>query len=475
MALSLLTESVGKKNINHWFIVATVCIGAFMAALDASIINIALPSLERSFNVQMNQIEWVSLVYLLSLASLIIIFGRLADLFGRKWFYAIGFLIFILSSLFCGLSSTLPLLLIGRVCQGVGAAMLQANSVSIITAATPPEDRGKAIGIQASAQGIGLSLGPLMGGLLIQFFNWKWLFFVNVPVGLIGTLLGIWLLPKDGSSCKNEAFDWLGALFLIPFLISVIYVLNMGLKQGWGTPLQLTLYIVAILSFSIFIYLEQKVKDPLIDLNLFKIRPFSLGNLTGMLAFSVMYAVLLLTPYFLERAGHLSSFTTGLMTTIIPIGMTLSTPIAGKWSDKFGARFPMIAGMILTTFGCSLLIFLDGPLHYIWLCAGIFFVGLGLGTFTPPNNSNVMGHTPNNRLGVAGGILNMSRTLGMGLGVTLGGLTYQIFESVYGHSNQLNPTKAYSSAFLVLTLLSIGTLLVTWRSHSKSGKLSDEN
>ncbi len=187
-----------------------------MAALDASIINVALPNLEQQFHTGMNEIEWVSLSYLLSLASTILIFGRLADMFGRKWLYTLGFVIFSISSLFCGLAPSLSILIVCRVIQGIGAAMLQANSVSIITSATPKDDLGKAIGIQASAQGIGLSLGPVAGGAILSLISWKWMFFINFPVGIIGTLLGIMFLPKDPVMNKRKKFDFGGALLLIP-------------------------------------------------------------------------------------------------------------------------------------------------------------------------------------------------------------------------------------------------------------------
>jgi EmrB/QacA subfamily drug resistance transporter len=461
-----LAKATHTKNY-HWFVVATVCIGAFMAALDASIINIALPTLERTFHVSMNQIEWVSLAYLLALASFILIFGRLADLFGRRWLYAGGFLVFIISSLFCGLASSLPGLIFARIFQGIGAAMLQANSVSIITAATPAEDRGKAIGFQASAQGIGLSLGPVLGGTLLQLLSWKWLFFINVPIGLIGTAIGVLLLPKDALPKRKEAFDFYGALFLIPFLIALIYLLNMGLKAGWTSPSILFCFVVAVISFTVFFVIEQRVKDPLLDLSLFKNISFSLGNLTGMLSFAVMYAVLLLIPYYLEHIKGLTPFQSGLLITIIPLGMTLSTPIAGHLSDQRGARLPMLLGLIGTTLGCLILLFLNLKGSCILLGLGIFCIGLGLGTFTPPNNSNVMGHTPRHRLGIAGGILNMARTLGMGLGVTFGGLTYQIFLLAFKIKDVKQSASAFTSTFFVVMLLSALTLGITWYSQRR--------
>lgn len=194
---SLPLKMVRERQGYHWFVVGTVCVGAFMAALDASIINIALPVMKRDFHTSMRLVEWVSLSYILTLAAFIVPFSRLSDMFGRRWMYTFGFSVFIVGSFLCGFAPTLTFMFLSRILQAIGAAMLQANSISIITAATPSHARGRAIGIQASAQGVGLSLGPLIGGALITWVGWRWIFYVNVPVGIIGTLLGILMLPRD--------------------------------------------------------------------------------------------------------------------------------------------------------------------------------------------------------------------------------------------------------------------------------------
>lgn len=448
-----------KESGRHWYVVATVCIGAFMAALDASIINIALPTLERQFHARMNEIEWVSLAYLLSLAALILIFGRIADMIGRRWLYLIGFLLFSFSSLSCGLSPTLPILIISRVFQGIGAAMLQANSVSIVTFATPKKDLGKAIGIQASAQGIGLSLGPVAGGALLTFASWRWMFLINLPVGIIGTLLGLLFLPKDAVKNAGKKFDYLGALFLIPALIAIIFTLNMGLKLGWGSPLIISCYGIAIITFGLFLRTERKRSEPLVDLTLFKDAHFTMANLTSIMSFIVMYAVLLLTPYYLDQAKHLPVFHASLLITFVPIGMTLATPLAGILTDRRGHALPEMLGLAMATCGAFLLTIIDITGTYIITCSGLFLIGAGIGMFTPPNNSSVMGNVSKNVLGVAGGILNMARTLGMGLGVTLGGLTYQFFLQVYQNSK---PDFLFRSSYLVIALFSLLTFFITF-------------
>ncbi|MFX4302411.1 MFS transporter [Alicyclobacillus tolerans] len=447
--------SVRNRKGYHWFVVGTVCIGAFMAALDASIINIALPTMQKSFQVTMGAVEWVSLTYLLTLAALIIPLGRMADIFGRRWMYAIGFSVFIVGSFLCGISPTLAIMNGARVLQAIGAAMLQANSVAIITAATPLSDRGKAIGIQGSAQGIGLSLGPAIGGAILSTIGWRWIFFVNVPVGIIGTLLGILLLPRDEERKeKREPFDIWGAIVLAPTLVGIIYFVKEGQSAGWTSPIELVALIVGVLGLILFIAMELKKKTPLLDLKLFKFPQITIGNITGVLSFASMYSVTLLGPFFLDRVMHLEPYQAGLLMMIVPIGMTIFTPISGILADRYGARILTVSGMAATMLGGLALFLASGTLTYPMLVVGLFLVGSGLGLFTPPNNASVMNASPRNRLGVTGGILNMARTLGMSLGVTLGGVSYEVMLSLQGIHNESTATLsemniAYHQAFLI--------------------------
>ncbi|REE91504.1 EmrB/QacA subfamily drug resistance transporter [Paenibacillus taihuensis] len=449
-------ESIAARKGYHWFVVATVCIGAFMAALDASIINLALPSLVSQLHVSMAKVEWISLVYLLTLASLVIPFGRLADMLGRRWMYASGFMVFLISSLFCGMAPTFSVLLAARIVQAVGAAMLQANSVAIITSCTPAHHRGKAIGIQASAQGIGLSLGPVIGGALLTMGDWRWLFYINIPIGVVGTILGFLLLPRD-SVKKKESFDLWGMLFLLPFLIFLLYILNDGVELGWSSPIILLGSFTCLLALTSFIREEHHAKMPLMDLSLFRNKVFIRGNITSFLSFAVMYGVLLLSPFLMENVFHLKATTAGVYLSFVPIGMTLLTPIAGYLSDRLGPRLPVVIGMITVFAGCSLLASIHSEHANLQLMFGLGLVGSGMGLFTPPNNSNVMGSTPSNRLGIAGATLNMSRTIGMGMGITLGGALYQM--ALQFMPGSVNFT-AFRVSFVFLSLIALVGLVI---------------
>lgn len=444
--------------------------GAFMAAVDASIVNIALPVLQRQFHLTMSTVTWVSLVYLLTLAALIIPLGRIADMMGRRWMYAIGFSVFIVGSFLCGFSPNFVFLLSARVLQAVGAAMLQANSISIITAVTPTRDRGKAIGIQGAAQAVGLSIGPALGGTLLSLISWQWIFFVNVPIGIIATLVAVLVLPPDEQRDGREPFDFFGAILLVPTLVALIFFLNMGREMGWTAPAIVASYLVAIGGFTLFVWVERRSKHPLVDLKMLKIPAIPVGLTTGVLSFSVMYAITLLGPFYFDHVSHLKPYQAGLYMTAIPLGMTVFTPVSGALSDRFGTRILTSAGMALSAVG-SIALAVAAPLtHGVFgvalMLTGFFLVGAGLGVFTPPNNSSVMGNSPKDRLGVAGGLLNMARTMGMSIGVTLGGLSYQLFLMIYGVNvgHTATPhemTASFRGAFLFVSLLSLAAVVLS--------------
>ncbi|MCY0885366.1 MAG: DHA2 family efflux MFS transporter permease subunit, partial [Firmicutes bacterium] len=335
---SLPLPQVTSRPGYIWYVVATVCVGAFMAALDASIVNVALPTMMRDFHTDYGTVEWVLIAYLLTLTALLTLIGRLADMVGRRPLYTFGFLVFIAGSALCGAAVNMPMLIISRVFQATGAAMLQANSVAIITATVPAEVRGRAIGLQGSAQAIGLSLGPAVGGALIALFGWRAIFYVNVPVGLVGTLMGAFILPRDHLGHTRPTFDWWGSLLLAPALVALMLALSEGKRWGWGSPLVVGLLAASALFLAAFVLRELRARSPLVDPRLFTIPVFSIGNFTGLLSYLVMFGVLFLMPFYLEHVQGYAPAVTGVLLTPVPLGMTVAAPIAGGLADRFGPR-----------------------------------------------------------------------------------------------------------------------------------------
>ncbi len=480
MPLSFFTE---KRNY-HWFVVATVCMGAFMAALDGSIITVALPTIDQQFNVNVSASAWVALAYLLTLTALLAMFGRIADIVGRRPLYTIGFTVFIVGSALCGASPSLGFLIAARVLQGIGATMLQANSVAIVTAAVPERVRGKAIGIQGSALAVGLSLGPAIGGLLIGLFGWRSIFYVNVPVGIIGTTLASMILPRDKQLKSNTAelwskFDFVGAVIMAVSLVLLLLGLNQGNDQGWGSPLIIGYFAVGIALAFLFVYQEKRHPSPLIDLSLFRIPQLTWGNITGSLSYGVMYGVLYVIPYFFELVLKKPSSQSGILTTPLPIGMMLLTPIAGTIADRLGSKIPTVAGMAIATVGTVLLAFINDQTGLPYIIVALFFVGVGMGVFTPPNNSSVMGSTPRNRLGVSSGMLNMARSLGQSVGIAYAFAIFQGVILIYHFTPHNAPpiplVTGFRWTFIGVTLFGVVALLISlFRGNVEKVKLPDE-
>lgn len=417
----------------QWYVVGTVCIGAFMAAVDASIVNVALPTLSHSFHASPGVTGWVLISYLLTLATLLTLFGRLADMLGRRPLYTFGFVVFIIGSAACGAAPSLTFLIVSRVFQAAGAAMLQANSVAIITATVPPNIRGRAIGFQGSAQAVGLSVGPAVGGALIALFGWRAIFYVNVPVGIIGTVMAAFILPRDKVLSGLTAFDWWGALMFSPALVAVMVAVTEAPHLGWTSPFVLAMFAMAVVLVWVFILREKRFHAPLVDVALFRIKVFSLGNITGLMSYLVMFGVLFLMPYFFERVGGYPPAVVGLLLTAVPVGMTVVSPKAGGLADRYGPRLLTTVGMAASAIGAGVLasaIAIHADL--VVLVLGLLLVGVGLGMFTPPNNSSVMGSLPMEQLGVGGGILNMSRSLGMAFGTAVSSTLMAGFLAAYG-------------------------------------------
>ncbi len=452
-----------------WFILSTVLVGATMSALDVSIVNVAMPTMEHSFTVPMSVIEWVAMAYMLTLTIFLPLFGRLADMFGRTKMYSFGFIVFTVGSALCGLAPSADFLIFARVLQAVGAGLLQANSVAIITQAFPSNELGKAIGLQGSIQAIAMSVGPFVGGMLIALINWRLIFYVNVPIGIIGILMAIFILPSSKANVKKakEKIDYLGISFFAIGLAFLILALNEGNKFGWTSGIILAYFAAAAVFLPLFIFTELKVKHPMIDLTLFKKWGFSGGNITGLLSYYVLFAVLFLMPFYLEDLLHYNAAVTGSLLTPIPLSMAIIAPFAGAISDKVGSRIMTTVGMFICMIAAILLSFLGSTVNIYYLIFSFIILGIGMGIFTPPNNSAIMLSAPPERLGVAGGILNMMRALGLIFGVDISGLIFMSLKHNYIDSHGGNvksaiiPASIADSAFIhgffivMITLIAI--------------------
>ncbi len=412
-------QIVAQRASYWWFVVGTVCVGGFMGQVDSSIAQLLLPRLEVEFGARLSTVSWVAVAYLLAMAAFLPIFGRLADMVGRKLLYTGGFLLFVLSSALCGFAPNLPVLIAFRTLQGIAAALLSSNSVAIVVAAAGPARRGRALGVLSAAQAIGLSAGPAIGGLVLDALDWRWVFWINVPVGLAGTVLGWFMLPPTKDLPNDSRFDWRGAFLIAPALTALVAVLNEGYAWGATSPALLGCALLAAILLTLFVRSERRADAPLIDLRLFRESAFSAGNIAGLLSYAALFGVFFLMPFIFVRVYHDSALAAGLRLSIVPVMLGAVAPVGGALSDWLGARLLTFAGMLICVAGLGLLFtVLDGAaggLPLVMLALAIF--GLGQGLFISPNNSAIVAAAPANLTGEAGGLLNVTRSLGISVGV----------------------------------------------------------
>ncbi len=415
-------SSISSRSNAYWYVVATVCLGAFMGQLDASIVTLALPSLAHDFHVTIAGVEWVSLSYLLVLVSTVTAFGRAADMVGRKLLYVYGFGIFVLGSALCGFAPDLGWLIAARVLQAVGAAMLQANSVALIVHAMPRDKLGRGLGVQGAAQAMGLALGPVIGGLIVGLAGWRLIFFVNVPIGILGMVLGWFFLPRSRELEAGTTFDWLGTLLFVPAAGALLLSLSEAARVGWTSTQVVVLGAVAIVIFVAFVTWERRVQSPLVDLNLFRRATFSAGISSGLLAYLLLFAALFIIPFFLETQRHYTAVAAGLELAALPVALGAVAPFGGRITDRFGTRVVTTGGMAAVAIGFFMLAGVPhgSPVRV----AGLATIGAGLGCFIPANNAAIMTSAPRQHSGMTGGIINLTRGLGTALGIALAGLVY---------------------------------------------------
>jgi EmrB/QacA subfamily drug resistance transporter len=412
-------RAIARLASYRWFVVGTVCIGSFMSQVDASMTQVLLPRLERDFAVPLSAVSWVAVGYILAMASCMPIFGRLADMFGRKLLYTSSFLVFALGSALCGFAPSLPLLIAFRILQGIGAALLTANSVAIVVLATNPEERGRGLGLQSAAQAIGLGAGPALGGLILDTLGWHWAFWINVPVGIAGAVLGWFVIPQTRHLASSGRFDWHGALLIAPALTAVVAALNEGYAWGVTSPALIGCVVLAVVFLALFARAERRAETPLIDFKLLRQGAFLIGNVANFLSYAALFGVFFLVPFVLVRAYQDSGLAAGLRLSIVPVMLGLLAPLGGALYYRFVARVVTTSGMAVCIAGLAVLhVFLDGSaanMPLVMLALAIF--GIGQGLFISPNSGAIMATAPEELTGEAGSLLNMARYLGMSAGI----------------------------------------------------------
>src|SRR5919202_217233 len=390
--------------------------------LSAVSLGTFMSTLANDFDVSIPDIEWVVVAFLLATGALLLTFGRLGDIVGYKRVYVVGFIIFTLAGVLCGLGQSVAELVGLRAVQGLGAGMVQAIGPAIVTATFSPQERGKALGLNGMSVAVGLALGPTLGGILTDWLSWRWIFFVNLPVGVFGVLWALRVLSDKGKEdARRQRFDPLGATLASGALFALLLALSEGSSWGWGSFGTIGLLAAFVLLGAAFIVTELRVRQPMLDLKLFTIRSFSAGNISLLVAFAAVFAANFLLPFFLERGQGLSALESGLLLTPLPLAILVVAPLSGALSDRIGSQIPSTAGLTILAVGLLSLTGVGAETGHWGLIWRFAMVGTGMGLFNSPNQSSIMGSVPRPRLGIASGMISQMRYTGQALGIAVGG------------------------------------------------------
>jgi EmrB/QacA subfamily drug resistance transporter len=435
--------------VNKWAVLALAAASGFMTTLDGSIVNIGLPAISQTFHVGVSgAIEWIIIGYLVIIAAVLLTCGRIADIFGRKPVLLAGLAIFVLGSALCGMAPSLLLLIIARFFQGLGGALIFSVNIAMITSTFPVKERGLALGLNAVVVSLGVSAGPTIGGIITQYLTWRWIFYVNVPLGLL-ILLAAFLYYKEPVVQKRQSgrFDPLGAVLLGVGLASLTLGLSFGQEWGWLSLATFGALGLGVLVLAITVFVEKRVENPILDMGLLHKRVFVFANFSFMLCMMALFAPGFLMPFYFEQLRGFSTVETGLLLTPLSITFAIIAPFSGMLADRFGSRWLSPTGLAIACFGLFLLSQMNAYSSLSAIIGCFIVIGIGQGIFQSPNTRTIMGAAPYEKQGEASGLLATGRVIGQSLSVALIGTVFAAFggaiagNTLFTQAHTLSPEK----------------------------------
>jgi EmrB/QacA subfamily drug resistance transporter len=478
MAAVIETPPEGVDYSRKWFVLVAIAMAIFLGTIDGSIVNVALPTLAEEFDTTFSVTQWVVLAYLLTQATLTLGFGRLGDMIGKKPIFTTGFTVFTIGSVLAGLSPTIGFLISARVVQALGAAMIFALGFAITTEAFPPSERGKALGINGTAVSLGIMAGPIIGGMILEATDWRWIFFVNLPIGIIGTITAIKFVPNTKPK-GGQHFDFAGAGTFFVALFVLLLALTMGQSMGFSAPGILAAFGVSAVAFVTFVLIERRVAEPMLNLALFESRDLTVNLATGFVSFFALGGLLLLVPFYLTDVLFLSPSEIGLVLGAVPVTMGIVAPISGALSDRIGSRPVTVAGLFLMTIAYGIAAFwIENTTTSMVVVVVGLIIGLGMGIFQSPNNSAILGSVDQDQLGVTSGMLTINRTTATVMGIAVLGTLWAARTSAYGGVGDAADAPAAAQAAGLADTMVVATVLVglalllglwAWQAKSRTG------
>jgi len=461
-------NEIHKKR---WLILLTTVLLTFMATLDGSIVNVALPVMAERLSVSMASIEWVVTSYLIVIVATILVFGRLADIKGKTTIFKLGIVIFTIGSLACGLSNSLIMLVFSRGLQAIGAAGTMSTSHGIITHVFPSNERGRALGLNGTFVALGSMIGPPVGGIIVSYFSWQYIFLINIPIGILAIIIAMKTLPKSNNNL-NEKFDIKGAILFGLTMVLLFGALTFGKEIGYENKAIVASLILSIVLFIIFIIIEKRTAEPLLKLQIFDNFLFSLSIFCAFISFVAISCSNIILPFYLQYVMKLTPSFTGLLMMVSPIILAFVAPMSGYISDRVGSEVLTFVGLMGTSCGLFLMSNLNEYSYLGTLISFIAIMTMGNGMFQSPNNSLVMSTVDKSNLGIAGSVNALVRNLGMVFGISLStALLYNRMSSkigyhVTGYIEGRDDVFVYGMHYVYIaaaTICAIGAILTAYR------------
>jgi DHA2 family metal-tetracycline-proton antiporter-like MFS transporter len=461
-----MAEAKAKWSKGQLLMVVAISMATFMTTLDAGIVSIAMPSISMEFHQPTSIVSWIVILYGLMLSSLLLTFGKLADTVGYKKLFMIGLVVFTLGSVLCGLAPDIYSLIIFRGVQGVGASMVAALTLAMVSMYLPTESKGKGLGIVSTFMALGVGMGPVIGGLLTQYLSWRWIFFVNVPICAIALIMGMKYIPADDlSKARKEKFDVTGAGLFFGMIFTFLLAINNGTALGWGSPVIIGLFLAALVLLLLFIFNERKAVAPMLSKAITKNRNIMSQNFAGLALEGAGGGIFLLMPFYFELVRKNSVSDTGFLMFVSSIAIMIFGLIAGKLSDKRGSRMICVVACAVVALSCIMLSTIGASTGYPFILFALFLMGMGFGMYMPAASNLILRQTPREAQGVSTGLINTFRNLGYVIGLTvMEAVGEAVVPNITEHTPPADLARAFDAAFLagfVICIIAIALALIS--------------
>lgn len=448
-------ENLQVNTPNKYMVLLTVSLGTILSGYVSSSVDIALPNIMNTFGFNMDSVVWVMLSYMIPYGATLPIMGKLGDQYGRKKMYILGLLVFTLATMLVGLSWSSTTVILFRILQGIGAGLLFPNAMALVADAFPANERGQALGMWGAFAAAGSTLGPTIGGYIVEYVSWRVLFSSIVPISVVGLFLAFTVL-KESALNAAEKIDYLGGCLLVLSLSTLLVGLNQGSKEGWTSAYIVGLFTVMVLAMAGFLYVESHIKQPLVDLNLFKDSTFTVSNIVGFLSFMALYGGLFLLPFFMRNILGYTPIRSGMSLFPLVGSMILMAPLGGKLADRSGAKIPATVGMVILTLVLYSFHTMTDQTAYLPIAIRLIFMGVGLALTMSPVSNGALATLPKDKIGVGSGVFNLFKNVGGSVGIAIMGTLLDSREIFHRNSLSEHVTVSSEIALSMLTTLQGG-------------------